>query len=120
MMFADVLRFARRGAGERKVQQELDALLRAIESAKKPGSLTITLKVTPSKNGENEMSVDIDATHKPPKVPLPTATFFLQDGKLSRTDPRQMDAFDDETDRTGVTSLDTKRLDAMGAALAAG
>lgn len=120
MNFADILRFYRRGAAERKVQEELDALCRAVEATGKAGSLTITLSVKPSKAGENETDLDITAKAKLPQVPLPTATFFLEGGKLSRTNPRQMDAFDDETDRPGVSSLDSKRLEAMSNAVAAG
>lgn len=121
MNFPDILRFYRRGAAERKVQQELDALLLAIEATKKGGEITVTLKIKPSKAGENETDIDVKA--KLPKVPLPTATFFLEGGKLSRTNPRQMDAFGDDEDRPGVASLDAKRGltgEALAAHMAAG
>lgn len=117
MNFADILRFYRRGAAERKVDQELTALLTAIEATKKGGEITITMKIAPSKAGENETDINIDVKAKMPKVPLPTATFFLEAGKLSRTNPRQMDAFDNETDRDGVASLDKARSGLTGEAL---
>jgi len=120
MNFADILRFYRRGAAERKVDQELTALLTAIEATKKGGQITVTMKIKPAKAGENETDIDIDVKATLPKVPLPTATFFLEAGKLSRTNPRQMDAFGDDEDRPGVTALDTKRLEGMANAMAAG
>lgn len=116
MNFADILRFYRRGAAERKVQEELTALLSAIEATKKGGEITITLKIKPSKAGENETDIDIEVKAKLPKVPLPTATFFLEGGKLSRTNPRQMDAFDNE-ERDGAVSLDKARSGLTGEAL---
>lgn len=120
MNFADILRFYRRGAAERKVQEELDSLLRAIEATKKGGEITVTMRIKPSKAGDNETDIDIDVKAKLPKVPLPTATFFLEDGKLSRSNPRQMDAFGDDDGRPGVTALDRQRAEAMHNALAAG
>lgn len=122
MNFSDILRFYRRGAAERKVQQELDGLLAAVESTKKGGEITVTMRIKPSKAGENETDIDIDVKAKLPKVPLPTATFFLEGGKLSRTNPRQMDAFGDDEDRPGVTALRTPGVtgDDISRAMSAG
>lgn len=66
-----------------------DITARVIE-LQKSGTLTLTVKIAPTGEGQHSVFISDEVKAKPPEPPRPKALFF-SDGKgnLSRRDPRQ-------------------------------
>lgn len=89
--FAAALVQTDKGRLHETASNELTALLKAIRETNKPGSITLTLKITPDKGSDGERVVIAGsvATKKPAFDPR-TSIFFLDEaGGLHRTDPNQ-------------------------------
>jgi hypothetical protein len=66
-----------------------DITARVIE-LQKAGSVTLTVKIAPTGEGQNSVFITDDVKAKPPEPPRPKALFFSDSkGNLSRRDPRQ-------------------------------
>ncbi|MFJ8966084.1 hypothetical protein ACIRG5_42510 [Lentzea sp. NPDC102401] len=78
---------------------ELTELLKAVRETNKPGSITITLKITPDKgSGGERVVVAGSVTTKKPAFDPRTSIFFLdEDGGMHRNDPRQHELFEQES-----------------------
>lgn len=84
-----------RGAQHQRASEELRALVAAVQDTGKKGSLTITVGVEQMKGNADALFTTIDVKAKLP-VNAPKAAIFYadDDGRLSRTDPGQLQ-FDD-------------------------
>jgi hypothetical protein len=89
-LFTDILRDIRKGTPVTEATAALAAVVRAVDETNKPGSVTITLTVKPSKDGSAEKSLIAAITSKMPHSDIQPAIFFSdEDGNLTRIDPRQ-------------------------------
>jgi hypothetical protein len=96
-LFSDTLREYRNGSLVRHLSEELAAVVLAVQKERKPGSLKLTLTLTPDPASDYEFSVQAGVAVSIPKPSLPKATFFAdRDGGLFRTDPNQNDFFDED------------------------
>ncbi len=89
---SEILRVARAGAHDERLSAELADICQAVLESGKKGSLTVTFSVEP----DGETAVSIDVKHKTTK-PIPSIgsmVFYLAaNGRLERTDPRQVEMF---------------------------
>lgn len=109
----DVLREYRRGELVQQASAELAAVVQAVKTLRKGGSVTITLAVSPDKHSTREVEVQAKVTSSIPKRGMKAATFFIGDGnELLRNDPDQIDAFAEEVDEDGVVT-ERPRLSAV-------
>lgn len=87
--FAAVIQEQRQGGLHGELSHELANLVASVQETRKPGVLTLTLKVTPNKDGVT-VTLSDDISVKLPKSDRGAAIFFVQgDGNLVRNDPRQ-------------------------------
>jgi hypothetical protein len=86
--FAAILQEIGKGALHAQLSDNLNELVRAVAETEKPGSLTLTIKVEPTK-GMDTLTVSGNCTVKRPTEQ--SASIFFADGagNLTRNDPRQ-------------------------------
>lgn len=86
--FADVLRELDKGRVHTELSDKLQELLAAVLDVRKPGTLQLTVKVTPIKS-ESMVEVTASVAAKTPKAAR-TSVFFVTDShNLSRDNPQQ-------------------------------
>lgn len=89
-LITDVLRDIRRGRPVEEATMALADVVRAVDETGKEGSVTITLKIKPSKHGGPEKTLVAEVKAKKPISEIAPAVFFSDnDGDLHRVDPRQ-------------------------------
>ena len=112
----DTIRDYRRGELAQLATHELAAVMQAVKTLRKSGSVTITLTVSPDKHSAKEVEVQASVSSKLPKRGLKPATFFIgPNNELLRNDPDQIDAFEEVVDpKTGEVS-ERPRLSAVPA-----
>lgn len=89
--FAAIIQEQRNGALHSDLSHELAALVTAVQETQKPGTLTLTLKVAPNRDGVTvTVSDKVKATM--PENDRGAAIFFVEgDGNLVRQNPNQLD-----------------------------
>ena len=87
--FPQTIEAIRYGTLSDELTAELKALVNAVVSTEKAGTLTLTLKVIPGKAGQLEIEDDIKVKAPKPKRGT-TLMFATVEGNLQREDPRQM------------------------------
>lgn len=98
--YTDVLRQIRKGAVAAEATEALAELVRKVDATHRPGTLTITLTVAPSKDHSSEKSVSARISSKVPAAEIPPGFFFsTPDGDLLRDDPEQEEMFAEVGDR---------------------
>jgi hypothetical protein len=87
--FAAFIQEQRGGGLHGELSHELANLVNAVQETQKPGTLTLTLKVAPNKDGVT-VTVSDKIKAAVPEADRGAAIFFVQgDGNLVRRDPRQ-------------------------------
>lgn len=87
--FATVLQQVAKGTAHNKLSELLAELTAAVRDHGKGGSLSITVKVEPTKGTSENLTVSITSTLKAPQA-TEASIFFADDtGNLTRHDPRQ-------------------------------
>lgn len=80
----------RQGALHAEMSEKLQALVAAVEEHGKSGTLTLTIRVTPTATGANTFFIADDVKVKAPEPDRGASLFFSDgEGNLSRSDPRQ-------------------------------
>lgn len=88
--FTDVLKDIKRGAVSDEATVGLADLANAVRRARRKGTITIKLTLSPDKHDEDVVDVEASVVVSAPRRALPKATFFLSDdGSLRRDDPKQ-------------------------------
>lgn len=101
ILFTDILRQIRRGAPVEEATYALADIVRAVDETGKPGQLTVTLTVKPSKHGGPEKTIIAEVKAKKPRADIAPAIFFSnEEGDLVRVDPRQEEMAFTEADST--------------------
>ena len=87
--FISVINNLRKGKLLTEVSEQLQALTQAVMEHRRPGKLTLTIKIAPQGDGDVVVLTD-DVEIKAPKT-TPTGSVFYttDDGLLSRDDPNQ-------------------------------
>src|SRR5580704_8181361 len=89
-LITDVLRDIRKGRPVEEATQALADVVRAVDETGKEGSVTVTLKIKPSKHGGPEKTLIAEVKAKKPVADIAPAVFFSdEDGDLHRVDPKQ-------------------------------
>lgn len=89
-LITDILREIRKGRPVEEATNALADVVRAVDETGKEGSVTITLKVKPTKHGGPEKQLICEIKAKKPICDIAAAVFFSDDeGDLFRVDPRQ-------------------------------
>lgn len=108
--FAAFIQEQRNGGLHGELSHGLAELVTAVQETQKPGTLTLTVKVQPNKDGVT-MTVTDKVVSKLPEGDRGAAIFFIQgDGNLVRRDPRQLEmplrevARDDDGDLRDIDS----------------
>jgi hypothetical protein len=80
-----------RGAGVlADASQGLSELVAAVQNTGKPGTLTVTLRISPASRGNSAVVVGDRIVAKVPQMAAEESFWFAtEDGKLLRDDPRQ-------------------------------
>lgn len=92
--FPEVLAQLRKGAAVDEFTARLAELVQAVQYTEKAGTLTLKLKVSPSKSDDAVVEIVDDLTVTIPRPPKKSSLFFADSaGSLTRHDPRQ-GAFD--------------------------
>jgi hypothetical protein len=86
--FADVLNGLRRGRTHREMSEHMQDLTAAVIETGKPGTLTLTIKVVPTKD-PRVVEVADKVTLKAPEQRAASLFYVTDDHQLSRTDPEQ-------------------------------
>lgn len=91
----------RNGKVASEINRKFAELMNAIYTHRKPGAITISIKVSPDKFDEamqvSEVKFAPDVKLAKPERPLETSMFFVTDGgNLSRTDPAQRQMFEQQ------------------------
>ena len=93
-LFTDLLREHRKGIAAEEATFIYRELVRKIRETGKGGSMTLTLKMSPSNGDVDQIEIDISVSAKPPQRSIPKAIFYSdEEGDLFRTDPKQNEAF---------------------------
>jgi hypothetical protein len=87
--FNQVLLDIRQGSLHAELSEHLQELVATVAEREKPGTLTLTLKVSPAGRKTQQYEIADDVTVRPPKPERGSSLFFALDGNLSRSDPRQ-------------------------------
>ena len=88
--FAAFLQQQRNGGLHGELSDALAELVNAAQETQKPGTITLTVKVTPSKDGETVVVTD-KLVSKLPEGDRGAAIFYVEgDGNLVRENPRQI------------------------------
>ena len=98
----DILRDHRNGKLVAEASERFARVVLAVEETQKEGSITITLKVKPSKGEEGAFTVTPSVGQTIPERDLPNALFFADDdGSLVRESPTQRGMFDANAEDLG-------------------
>ena len=88
--FGNILATLQKGTTHTELGRELHELVAVVLETGKAGTLTLTLKVVPSKEwGRIEIHDKVTAKH-PERDRYASIYFVADDGNLSRTDPNQL------------------------------
>lgn len=87
--FAAVLQQIGKGATHTKLSELLNELTTAVNEHKKGGTLTVVIKVEPTK-GTDTLTVSATSTLKAPQATEASIFFATDDGNLTRDDPNQL------------------------------
>lgn len=87
---SDTLKSLRYGTLDYEMGEKLHELVQRVEATQRGGSITLSLKVKPGGPGRIEI-VDEIKTTMPKEEKGSSIMFVLPSGKISRTDPRQME-----------------------------
>lgn len=89
-LITDIIRDVRKGRVVEEASNALADVVKAIDETGKEGSVTITLKIKPSKHGGPEKTITAEVKSKKPIADIAPAVFFSdEEGDLHRYDPRQ-------------------------------
>jgi hypothetical protein len=86
-----------RGEAHEQISGEFHQLLAAVQKHGRKGAMTIKVTVEPPKGGADgaPVLVGIESDLKAPKAIAPPSMYFVDDdGRPTRNDPRQLQAFD--------------------------
>lgn len=86
--FATVLQQVAKGTVHNELSELLADLTADVYEHQKPGTLTIVVKVEPTKGGET-LTVSVTPAVKGPRATQASIFFASEDGQLTRHDPRQ-------------------------------
>lgn len=89
--FATVLQQVAKGAVATELSELLADLTADVYEHQKPGTLTVVVKVEPTKGGET-VTVSVTPTVKGPRATQASIFFATEEGQLTRQDPRQLEA----------------------------
>lgn len=87
---SDTLKALRYGTLDTDLGEKLHELVSRVDATQRAGGLTLTLKVKPGGPGRIEITDDIKVT-MPKEEKGSSIMFVLPSGKITRTDPRQME-----------------------------
>jgi hypothetical protein len=80
----------RNGSLHAELGEHLADITARVVELQKGGSVTLTVKIAPTGEGQNSVFITDEVKAKPPEPPRPKALFFSDSkGNLSRRDPRQ-------------------------------
>ncbi len=85
--FETFLRKHRRGQAANEASASMQEAIQAACETGKKATLTLTVKIEPKGDDQVQMSVDVGT--KLPKVPISPSMFWVEDGQLHTSDPRQ-------------------------------
>lgn len=88
-LFTDTINSLRYGSLNDELTEKLHELIEKCEASQKVGSLTLVLKLKPSKAGRMEILDDIKTT-LPKEEKGSSIMFVTPEGNLQREDPRQL------------------------------
>jgi hypothetical protein len=89
--FSAVLLELQKGGVHRDLSEKLAELVKAVADTQKKGSLTLRIDVTPNKDEATYLLAATVTAKAPQHTSRPSLFFALDDGSLTRKDPRQMD-----------------------------
>lgn len=105
----DVLSQIRGGAALTDANKELRAVVMAVKSTGKKGSITLKIDIEPDKTDETVVTFQPDVTIKVPRKPYAKGLFYVsENGDVSREDPRQTELDLERAEKLadqGVTAL---------------
>jgi hypothetical protein len=84
----------RRGKALVELSDKLGELVTAVDQHREPGTLTFTVTIKPDGDGQVTITDTIKAKIPEGKRP-PSIFYYDEHGRLSRTDPRQMEISDE-------------------------
>ena len=87
---SETIKALRYGTLDEELGEKLHELVQRVDSSQRMGSLTLSLKVKPGGQGRIEIIDDIKVT-MPKEEKGSSIMFVMPSGKISRTDPRQME-----------------------------
>lgn len=88
--FTDVLRLTNNGRIVDALTEALTEVNAAAIAARKPGELTLKVKVIPDATGGRQTTLEFDVATKTPSPKLPKGVFWMSDNyDLLRADPDQ-------------------------------
>jgi hypothetical protein len=106
-LITDILRDIRKGRPVEEATMALADVVRAVDETGKEGSVTITLKIKPSKHGGPEKTLIAEVKAKKPIAEIAPAVFFSDGvGDLHRVDPSQEEMPLGEVSRTDKPVMD--------------
>lgn len=80
----------RNGSLHAELGEHLAEITARVVELQKSGTVTLTVKIAPTGEGQNSVFITDDVNAKPPQPARPKALFFSDSkGNLSRRDPRQ-------------------------------
>lgn len=80
----------RNGSLHAELGEHLADIAARVIDLQKAGTLSLTVKIAPTGEGQNSVFISDEVKAKPPEPPRPKALFFSDTkGNLSRRDPRQ-------------------------------
>jgi len=113
--FASFLQQHEHGGLHNELSEDLAELTRAVVDNQKAGTLTLTLKLKPTKM-DGALEVEASVKVKTPEVERPTAFWFPDaHGNLHRRDPRQMQFSDAPVREVPVPTAATREVSAVPA-----
>lgn len=112
--FADFLREQARGHSHDELSEGLRDLVTRVRDTGKPGAITYTVKVAPTKGYAKALTVSDEIKLKLPEHDRDASLFFADaDGNLTRNDPDQL-AFESLTVLEGDTATSATDLKGTG------
>lgn len=98
ILITDLLRQAQNGKVAESSTEALREVSAAAIAARKPGELTLKIKVVPETQGR-QTTLEFDVSTKSPRPKLPKGIFWMSDNyDLLRADPDQREMFAGVTD----------------------
>lgn len=104
--FAAFIQEQRGGGLHGELSDAMQTLVQAVDEHRKPGTLTLTVKIAPNSDGAT-VTVSDKLVLKAPEGDRGAAIFFIDvDGNLVRRDPRQIELPLREVERPPVREAD--------------